>query len=967
MRRAPDSGVSNAVSTIIEHQKFKKMLVFGLRSLSDLCNPSNQLYVENALYALERNVVKGILTAVENFGDDEDLVLCSTVIMSTMSKGCLEYREDSGLLKKLVTDGGVDVVQKALERAPQDEDVLDNCIKFLENVSNLEGLGNRGSEFVPHVCKSMEVVKSYPVANRLVLCLSNLTNQSESCFALKNNQGIQPLLDLCMKFLTNDKSATLVENCFKTLLALSQLKLMEESNLQAVMNLVESCKDSKVVLSRASEVIKSVVDTAKLQNSLKVLEKNDYDSPEYKVAVNTLRSLSYISTMSEELAKKGVIPILLKLLSDSSEKLGAGEAKLGASGEQLSEVVFGASRMLASISSSSSEYGQQVLSNNGLDVLVRALSQSIQYPRSVVGLSSVLVQLLKYEPKSFGNAVSVALPILYQLAEDEAVSHALVEFLLASSQYSELENVFIQNKVLEILSTCCQYHTSNLAYQFNVVSILNRFSRFIDNLKLIHEYGGLQGITFALDQNYKDLKYCLEVLNFVSALASTSNAQKYLTTGDYLIADVILELMLHYRDNEPVIDLSVKILELVLEEKDVEKYAKRLNSAMPNSVKDPDGTFKALTALTGVHKISRLRPLLSKYNPLNGVLTAVTEWLDHNGGPEWVKQRTNLTRAALSLVVVCQTNEEIRETLLTVSELACVYQVKKVIDLEQSDDNFLLHCTGAMVVLCAMDRTYDESEVQEAVECVSKVMKRHQDVRQAQASLLEALNKLMEQSDRFFLSAILNTGCLALIVKYLSTVPMYLNLQILGIGLIYKCSQLDPQVVEFLKSSNCFQLLRAVNRTHTKNKKLRAIVGSLLSLLMPADALESELDQLLKDLVNYVTDKDAEGVNTCLVSINQLLVSKEAVKAAVMLNIASPVNKALDWTLANPKLYTGEENLFEPTLAEFSLVGLNVLAFRTGLVYATKNSVTKFFLKLFTSLTSNSQGIFLNIIIPLPY
>uniref|UniRef100_A0A3B0MHG4 Anonymous antigen-1 n=1 Tax=Theileria annulata TaxID=5874 RepID=A0A3B0MHG4_THEAN len=955
MRRAPDSGVSNAVSTIIEHQKFKKMLVFGLRSLSDLCNPSNQLYVENALEALERNVVKGILTAVENFGDDEDLVLCSTTIMSTMSQGCVEYREDENLLKKLVNEGGVDVVQKALERAPQDEDVLENCLKFLENLSNLGGLGKRGPEFVPHVCKCMEVVKSYGVANRLVVCLSNLTNQNESCLALKNSQGVQPLLDLCLKFTNQDKSTGLVESCFKTLVDLSQLKLVDESNLQSVINLVECCKDSKVVLSRASEVIKSVVDTEKLQNSLKVLEKNQYDSPEYKVAVNTLRSLSYISTLSDELAKKGVIPILLKLLSDSSEKLGSGDAKPGASAEQLAEVVFGTSRMLASISSSNSEYAQQVLSNKGLDVLVRALSQSTQHPRSVVGLSFALVQLLKHEPKSFGSAVSVALPILYQLSEDEAVSQALVEFLLACSQYSELESVFIQNKVLEILSTCCQYHTSNLAYQFNVVSILNRFSRFIENLKLIHEYGGLQGITFALEQNYKDLKYCLEVLNFISALASTSNSQKYLTTGDYLIADVILELMLHYRDNDAVIDLSVKILDLVLEEKDVEKYAKRLNTAMPNSVKDPEGTFKALTALTGVHKISRLRPLLSKYNPLNGVLSAVTGWLDHNGDPEWVRQRTNLTRAALSLVVVCQTKEEIQETLFTVSELACVYQVKKVIDLEQSDDNFLLHCTGAMVVLCGIDRTYDEAEMQESVECVSKVMKRHQDVRQAQASLLEALNRLMEQSDRLFLSAMLNTGCLGLIVKYLSTVPVYLNLQILGIGLIHKCSQLDPQVVEFLKTSNCFQLLRTVNRTHTKNKKLKAIVGSLLSLLMPADALESELDQLLKDLVNYVAEKDAEGVNTCLVSINQLLVSKEAVKAAVMLNIYSPVKKALDWTLANPNQYNGEENIFEPTLAEFSLLGLNMLVSRMGLVYATKNSFTKFFLTLFTCLTTNSK------------
>lgn len=44
VKRNPDAGVATAVQGVIQHQKFKRMLLFGLRSLSDFCNPNNQLY-----------------------------------------------------------------------------------------------------------------------------------------------------------------------------------------------------------------------------------------------------------------------------------------------------------------------------------------------------------------------------------------------------------------------------------------------------------------------------------------------------------------------------------------------------------------------------------------------------------------------------------------------------------------------------------------------------------------------------------------------------------------------------------------------------------------------------------------------------------------------------------------------------------------------------------------------------------
>ncbi|KFH17868.1 putative anonymous antigen-1 [Toxoplasma gondii MAS] len=85
VKRNPDAGVATAVQSVIQHQTFKRMLLFGLRSLADFCSPSNQLYQENALDALDRGVLSAIQTAVTTFSDDDDLMLCASRVLWAMS------------------------------------------------------------------------------------------------------------------------------------------------------------------------------------------------------------------------------------------------------------------------------------------------------------------------------------------------------------------------------------------------------------------------------------------------------------------------------------------------------------------------------------------------------------------------------------------------------------------------------------------------------------------------------------------------------------------------------------------------------------------------------------------------------------------------------------------------------------------------------------------------------------------
>ncbi|AFZ80529.1 hypothetical protein BEWA_033840 [Theileria equi strain WA] len=949
IRRPADSGVATAVASIIQHQKFKKMLIFGLRSLADLCSPSLQLFVENSLDALDKNVVPGILTAVENFSDDEDITLCASQILSAMACGCVEEKDNPAIVKKLLNDGGLKAIEKILSTSPSDELTLDHCFTFIDKLSTLGSIPNGGLPIIPNICKALDNVSSADVAGKAMLCFCFFAKSGAGSVAIRDNGGIKGLLTVCVALSSDSQIIPIVENCFKALKSIADLKVLDDTYLEMIITLVEICKSSKLVMNRASDIIKAVVSTEKLQQSLTGLQKYEPGTQEHKVAVNTLKSLSYITTIADELAKANGIPLLIDLIQNTVPKLAS-------HGADIADVICGASRMLAGISSN---YGKEVIEHSGIKTLVAALAATIEYPSSVSAISDALASLLRCgcEPFLNHNAIGVALPILYQLSENATVASSLMNFVSAASQFPELHSEFVENKVIEILSTCCQYHVNNLAYHMNTIQVLNRFSSYVKDLSTVYEYGGLQGIAISLAFNYKDLKYCLETLDLLLTFAATPGAQQYMTSGDTLVTDSILELMIFHRDNALVIDRSVKVLEILVVDEDVKRYMSGLTIALPNAREDVEGTYRKLAAVTGLYRIARLRPSIAAHSVLPQIMKTVSSWVE---GAQF-EGRTMLTRAALQTTLLSsEDGNGCQAMITTVSDLACLSQVKRIIDLENVEDNFLLHCTFALKQLCSVERSYAPEQCVETVEAVSRVMRKYSDIRQAEMACIEAISNFIKVTGKIGLDALISTGALAGIVSYLTKVPMYLNCQILGISLLCTCAQMDPSAVECLKKCNCFQLLRIVNRTHTRNRRLKTMVGMLLSMLMPADALETELSQLFADLENYMSAKDFEGVHTTLVSINQLLVSKEAIRISARLNIGDHLTKASSWIIANVKLadkvavheegdLTGKD-LVDSVLYELAQVTLNMCQTRIGLVYCTKMKFPCIDLHVFSNL-----------------
>ncbi|EDO05668.1 uncharacterized protein BBOV_IV000700 [Babesia bovis T2Bo] len=904
IRRAADGGVAQAVASVKEHQKFKKMLMFGMRSLSDFCNPQLQLYVENALDALNRNVLPSLVTALSNFGDDEDIIFSCSQILQAMACGCVEEAENQEISQKFAKDGGITAVELILNQCPQDDVVLAYCYTVLECLGKIQRLPDGGAGLAGTICKSVNGAPSMgaDVAVKALACLSSICATSSGPAKMKQHNGINVMLQLCLALPSEKSKVASVESAMKAGASLAKAGILDKTCLDPVIRVIEKYKTSKAVVGYGSDIVKSVVSTAALKQSLNDIQKCQAGTPEHQAAVDTLRSLSYISSVGEQLAKDGALGLIVDLVKNAT-------AQLETHAEVMLSVIAGAARILGTVAVTKS-YCDEVVQKGGVDNLVAALPLCTSDGACVASIADALAQLLQSGPDAFikTDAVATSLPILYQMADQENVAISMLGFVSAASQQSELQPAFVANKVVEILCTCSQYHLESLAIHMNIMHVFNRFSSHVTDLSVVYEYGGLQGIAASMSAHYKDDKYCLEVLKLLLTFTCTPGSDQYMKTGDTLIIDTILELMLEHQKNDAVNGAAMKVLELLATEDDVRRTMKDLSRALQVSKEDVDGAYSKIAAVTGLARIARLRPIIVKSDMLKEIMQTVSTWVEGSN----FTGRSKLTKAAMQCAqATVEDAAQCENTISMICDLACMPQVRRVIDLEGGEDNFLLHCTGALAHLCSVDRGYSSEQCKAVVEHINRVMRKHMDIKNAETQCIDALSHFLQVTGNDGMDALLSTNTIVAVVGYLSKIPMYLPCQIVGVGFLLACAKMDYRALECLKQCNTYQLLRALNRTHKKSRKLKTMVGELLSMIMPPDAFEAELIQLLADLEKGMEVNDILAVHTALSSINQLLVSNECIRIAVRLHVPEILVKVCDWT-SKSKALADKVQIVEP-------------------------------------------------------
>ncbi|KAF8819199.1 hypothetical protein IE077_001434, partial [Cardiosporidium cionae] len=287
------------------------------------------------------------------------------------------------------------------------------------------------------------------------------------------------VLDFCLaQNNMDDNTIQLVAAAFDTCKHLADNGCGREALLYSSMKLLEKYRAKKVAYTRGTAAMASMVGVDQLQKSLKNLNTYAAGTTEHDEALSMLGCMSYISSYADEIVKAGGIVVLIKLLNSALNQLESNP-------EKIYKMIAGAARMLGRIASSHANIDALLALGGALSLALVPLART----------EADALKMLEYQ------TFATLLPLLYNYVETHEVAVPCMELVATAAQHTALHKHMIENQVVEICSTCCQYHLSDIVYQKNAISVLYSLSTGLSSLNCIYDYGGLSGIAASISEN----------------------------------------------------------------------------------------------------------------------------------------------------------------------------------------------------------------------------------------------------------------------------------------------------------------------------------------------------------------------------------------------------------------------------------------------------------------------------------
>ena len=787
---------------------------------------------------------------------------------------------------------------------------------------------------------------SFEVSNQCVELLTKALCVNECCAS----PSLSQLLCYCLGSANfGDDSVEMMEGVFDTCKHEATNGCTEPGALEHAIACMEKYRSKKSVQAKGSAALAAMVSIEKLEECLQALKSAAPGTPEHDEALTTLGSMSYITSFTEEIVKAGGIPLLCELIN-------SGLTQLEANPEKIYRMLSGASRMLGRIATNTSNL-DAVVQAGGVATLCTALTYCTEDNDSLGAICLALVPLAKRETNALEmiqyQTFPTVLPLLYSKVESQEVASPAMELVSAASQHAGLQQHMIDSQAVEICATCCQYHVADATFQLHAISALNRLSPHISSLANVYEYGGLGGVCASLQANLEDEGVCHVAIQLMERFSQIPDAKDFM--GDGAIVDVVLQGMLEHEKNENLVNSGVNCLEVIASDSDASRHLGNLEVATSNAKNDPDRVYKTLAAISGLARVSHLSNTFEKLQTSGTIVKAMQGWIEgtrFDDQPRIVKAGVKTVKS-LKLIE----SSDLSATIQALCETACIPQLKRIVELEEPDNNVLVSISGAIRDLAAADRCHGPENIEAAVESIMKVMRKYPDSRRTQINLLEALGYLAQADNGEGVQALVKTGGIKAVVAYLLKTPVYLDAQIAGFKILVTCAKADPGTVEIMKKCDCLNALKVATRTHAKSKELKRTVAPLLALLMPTDMLEREIMERLEGCRGAMNEKNPLHLHEHLAALNELLPSAEASKIAARCQIGSVMAEIEPWLASNASLMNNPE--FEPNGRDLhhSLISETAQAIeqtaqtRVGRVHLTKSNNVQTLVALYEGLT----------------
>ncbi|EEA08286.1 uncharacterized protein CMU_020300 [Cryptosporidium muris RN66] len=937
-QRAPDSGVATAIASANQHKKFKRMLLFAFRSLSDFCVPPTLLYKENSFDAMNRGILPLMGDSLKQFPDDEDISVNCMRILFGISEFMKEV-QDNEINQMFIKDEGPNTVMTATLALIESSDssiIHIICI----TLENLFRIGVIGADLV-----ASSTVKFYDNKYLSSTELSELTglltvvaNTGNGATALANaGIGTKSLKFAQNWTKTDNNSIILIENCLEIVKLCASCGDIPPDALKSVVHIVDQYRNHRSITEKGGSCLEIFMNSQKLMECLVIIRSPTSDITQRDDALTMLSAMAYVSSFADEITRQGGISMVVEAL-----KQGISEFQQGGDSEHLvksSRILIGSLRVLARVASNPASIDELVRAD-GISTICNAFSICTSNLEIETAACQSLYPLFIRETTAISAAPVVGdlLQLFYSNVEnDKDFTKCAADLLAAASQHASLAEALINVQAVEILATCLNYYCDDASYQFASLSALNNLAPFIKTLKSITEFGGISGIEKSIMANINDETLVVTATQLVEKLSTITDSATYLNQGD--MVDTILEAMLVHKKNSYIQDAGLNILEAIATEKDVNRHISNLPKV---ATTDPNAAYKDLAAISGLCKVSSLTPLFATLNISDDILEYTRNWI---AAKPFDQQEKLISAAFQTSILRCESSsEELGRIIIQLLEISVLPQMK-IFAEHNTSDNPVVENMKAVKNLVSTNRIGDKNLVGVVNALVNTIRKYIENrVVQLQCMKIFALIAESETGAR----CEVDNGVIKVCLAFLQRTKVLIECQIAGFTLLSLLVRYSPDAVEIMRKSGAIEIVQGAMRLHNKNSELRLIIAPLALALVPIAEIRRIISEKVETTKSALKSGDLKTILEALIVCNELSVTPEGAKFAISEGFSQLLPEIANLAISK---FSSETEVAQSVLSASSTLASLLSVPRIGKVALVKNNVVPTLISIYKTMS----------------
>lgn len=898
-RPAPDPGVIAAVESCQSNTRMKRMVMFGLRALSELCTPPRGRYLENALDAVSRGITASLGEVATNMANDEEVMELVAKVCWGIAQGLQEYG-DSALLQRFVAEGGPAVAAAAVNGIGKEPDAITMTFGMLEALSNI-GIVIDASSVAPGMIRALDT-PDLPLAGclKVALAIGAVANISASEAAALGNAGAVEALVTFATTHAQSSDPVALDTVFHALVAAGNISKAcggNSANVTATKNLIEKNKGRKRIMDAGCQALSGMLSLEQLAAALEALNSPS-GSPERANALELLSAMSYVPQFADAIVESGSVALLVQAINSTQEDLAAGNRD-----EALMMGLVGTASLLGRISRISS-HTAQVYDAGGLSAIATALSNVTddQSGDAFSACCSALAALAAVEEyaRELYNAygiTGVTLTTLYNRADVEPIQESALELLAAMSHHEVIRPPLIDESAVEIISYSMQYAPQNFAAQMFALRTLEALTPLVYTTAAVYEYGGFQGLAQSLSINVAAEDFSLKGVRVLATLANVSDSKSYMAEAS--VVDCVLYTMLEHSANPVIAETGLEVLESIATTQDAERHVRTLDAALGNAATDSQGALKALAAACGLSRVKRLAATFEQADVAGRILKHMKILIENpqslativvGSGAQKMTLQEKLLRASMlavetmSLAGSGSLDNTLPPAIATVAS-------DKLKSLGRGENNTPEFVFRSLCRMAAADRMTEKQAVESAIGHTMSCFTKFSDFRSLSEVILEILYHLASAQGGVGVSNLVERGGCKLVLDFLKKTPYSLKAQVNGLRIVGVILHNNSDYVEALRSCGTVDIINTALRTHQRSNELREVVAPIIAHLIPAEELREIVGRNISIMRDSIDAMDFKRMLAAMKMLADIGVCAEGAKALARQGAAREIRR----------------------------------------------------------------------------